>query len=59
VQTLKIIDTNTAGIGNDFTLDDLSFQAVPEPSSLFLLGSGVVGVTLVTVARRWKRQTAV
>jgi hypothetical protein len=31
------VNTNSAG-GNDFSLDDLSFQAVPEPSSVALLG---------------------
>jgi PEP-CTERM motif-containing protein len=42
--TLKIIDLTTAGFGNDFTLDDLSFAAVPEPSGIVLIGIGVLGL---------------
>jgi hypothetical protein len=35
--TLSIRDANTAMIGNDFALDDLSFEAIPEPMSVALL----------------------
>jgi hypothetical protein len=36
--TIKIIDTDTAGGGNDFAIDDISF--VPEPATLLLLTLG-------------------
>ena len=40
--TIRIVDTNTQGFGNDFALDDVSFTGsnVPEPSAAILLLSG-------------------
>ena len=45
---LKIVDSNTAYIGNDFALDDIS---VPEPSNLF-----VSGIPSMLVLMRRRRQ---
>lgn len=54
IATLKIIDVNTDLVGNDFTLDDLSFRTVPEPSSLLILGSGLAGVAFIpSLCRRF------
>jgi hypothetical protein len=55
---IQITDTNTQGSGNDFALDDLSFNgpAVPEPSSSILIS----GAALFAIARRrrsWTRRT--
>lgn len=44
--TIKLVDANTAGAGNDFVLDDISMQAVPEPATLWLFASGIVPVWL-------------
>lgn len=42
---LSILDLTTAGDGNDFALDDISFVGpVPEPGTLFALGLGAYGV---------------
>jgi hypothetical protein len=54
---LTIVDLNTAASGNDFALDDLSFDrvsSVPEPSSLIV----VVGASLLLLSarRRWSNQ---
>jgi len=46
--TIEIRDLNTAFLGNDFALDDLSFASVPEPSSLGLI---VAFGALVSVRR--------
>jgi hypothetical protein len=51
--TLAIYDLNTDPEGNDFALDDMSFQNVPEPSSAaygILLGG-------IWICRRLKNQT--
>ena len=49
--TIRIIDLNTSTSGgNDFGLDDLSFVAVPEPSSLGLLAFAAVSLIV------WKRR---
>jgi len=54
---LTIMDLNTAASGNDFALDDVSFDrvsSVPEPSSLIV----VVGACLLLLSarRRWSSQ---
>jgi hypothetical protein len=51
-EILKIVDLKTAGLGNDFALDDISFAAVPEPSSLFIIG------TLAGLMTLWRRRPA-
>ncbi len=62
-ETLEIIDTNTASEGNDFALDDISYvgapttAATPEPSSLLLLGSGLVA-GLGRIRRRKARESS-
>jgi hypothetical protein len=45
--TLSLISNNTAGVGNDFVLDDLSLSSVPEPGSLALwaLALGALVIT--------------
>lgn len=54
---LTIIDLNTDAYGNDFALDDLSFDtvasqsAVPEPASLILLVGAAL--LLLSARRRW------
>lgn len=39
--TVQIRDLNLAATGNDFSLDDLSFQPVPEPGAGFFLLGGL------------------
>lgn len=51
--TIEISDVNTLVGGNAFVLDDLSLQAVPEPSSIALLA-----VAAALVAGRRMRSTA-
>lgn len=43
--SIEIIDLNTDGTGNDFALDDISMNVVPEPisSTLFLIGGATLG----------------
>jgi hypothetical protein len=45
---LRIVNTNTIAGGNDFALDDISFNAVPEPQSWMMLiaGFGLVGAAM-------------
>ncbi len=52
--TIQILDVNTLVGGNAFVLDDLSLQAVPEPSSIALLGLGAV----LVAGRRMQNQTS-
>jgi hypothetical protein len=40
-----IVSTETASGGNDFGLDDLSVQSVPEPATLY--GLGILGAALI------------
>ena len=41
---LSLHDLNTSADYNDFALDDISVQAVPEPSAFAALGLGVTAV---------------
>jgi len=52
---LRIVNGNTIAGGNDFALDDLSFNVVPEPQSWMML---IAGFGLVGAAMR-RRATAV
>lgn len=40
--SVEIYDPNNNFAGNDFALDDLSFVVIPEPSTMVLLGSGLL-----------------
>ncbi|MCJ7730193.1 MAG: PEP-CTERM sorting domain-containing protein [Sedimentisphaerales bacterium] len=44
VATIKMVDRNTSWWANDFALDDISFETVPEPGTVCLLGLGVLGL---------------
>jgi hypothetical protein len=50
---IDIRDDNSALSGNDFVLDDISLNAVPEPASTVLLGAGLAA--LIAVRRRISR----
>jgi len=41
-EPISVVDLNTIASGNDFALDDITLTAVPEPSSLAMLGFGAV-----------------
>ncbi|MEJ5251148.1 MAG: PEP-CTERM sorting domain-containing protein [Chthonomonadetes bacterium] len=44
--TIRLVDINTNGFGNDFVLDDLSMQAIPEPGTMWLFATGVAAMAL-------------
>jgi hypothetical protein len=41
---LSMVDSDVAAFGNDFVVDDLKVQAVPEPASMAALGLGALGL---------------
>jgi hypothetical protein len=47
--TIDIIDLNTATMGNDFAIDDISLS--PEPTTLLLLGSGLAAIGILRLRR--------
>lgn len=44
--TIRLVDLVTYSVGNDFTLDDISLQVVPEPATIWLLSTGISAVAL-------------
>lgn len=51
--TIRLVNQNTSGSGNDFALDDISLQAVvPEPGTLCLFSIGSMAVLLNRRKRR-------
>ena len=41
---INIVNRNIAAFANDFAIDDISFSAIPEPSTALLLGIGLAGI---------------
>lgn len=42
--TLELVNTNLSFFPNDFYVDDLSFEAVPEPATMTVLGFGIAAI---------------
>ena len=40
---IELYDMSTASTGNDYALDDITFSAVPEPTSFVMFGLALVG----------------
>lgn len=54
--TLDILDVITDVDGNDFSIDDISISAVPEPAAVALSGLGIAGVGAAVYSRVRARQ---
>jgi len=56
---ISLINRNTAISGNDFALDDISFDTripgVPEPGTLILLGSGLLGLAITGARKKFRK----
>ncbi len=50
--TIRLVNLNTRGVGNDFVLDDISMQAVPEPASVWTFLTGAATILLRRRAHR-------
>jgi hypothetical protein len=50
--TISIVDTNTTFVGNDFAIDDIYFQPVPEPASYGLMASGLLMILAAVRGRQ-------
>lgn len=42
--TLELVNTNLSTFPNDFYVDDLSFEPVPEPGTMTVLGLGIAAI---------------
>jgi hypothetical protein len=51
---IEIIDRRLTSAGNDFSLDDISLRAVPIPSSIWLLATGLLGLIGITRTNKSK-----
>lgn len=50
--TIRLVDITTLGFGNDFVLDDISMQVVPEPASVWIVLTGSAALSLRRRAHR-------
>ncbi|MEM3553643.1 MAG: hypothetical protein QW658_01650 [Candidatus Bathyarchaeia archaeon] len=50
--TIKLEDINTASIGNDFVINDISLSPVPEPCTIWTVFSGLSGLLLIRKVRQ-------
>lgn len=44
--TIRPVDLNTNGFGNDFVLDYLNMQVIPEPGTMGLFSAGIAAMAL-------------